>query len=108
MTTLQDQYATFARSGQEATFAVVDAWSRSFRDAAVKLPAVTVHAASHEAIDQVFDLAVTLIDVQRNLTKRLATATATVAEDAADRVTKAAAEATTIVAQAGRAPESGE
>ena len=107
MTTLQDQYTAFTKSGQEATVAVLDAWTQSFRDAAVKLPIVTAQAASHEAIDQVFDLAVTLIDVQRNFTKQLATATSHVAEDAATRATQAATEAatqaTSVVSQAGRA-----
>ena len=103
MTTLQDQYTDFARHGQEATLAVLDAWTQSFRNAAVKLPTVTAQAASHEAIDQVFDLAVTLIDVQRNFTKQLATATTHVAEDAATRATEAAKQATTAVTKAGQA-----
>lgn len=108
MTTVQDQYAAFARSSQEATLAVVDAWSRSFRDIAVKLPAVTAQASTHEAIDQVFDLAVTLINVQRDLIKQLATATSAAVEDAVGRATKAAAEASTIVANAQWAPKSDE
>jgi uncharacterized protein YcbX len=102
-TTLQDQYAAFARNGQEAAIAVLDAWTQSFRNAAVKLPSVTAQAATHEAIDQVFDLAVTLIDVQRNFTKQLATATTHVAEDAANRATQVATEATTAVAKARQA-----
>jgi hypothetical protein len=102
MTTLQEQYVTLVRQGQEATLAVVDAWTKSFQDAAVKLPR-TVQTASHEAINEVFDLAVTLIGIQSNLTKQLTSAAASVVEDAAGRMSRAAAEAGTIADKAERA-----
>lgn len=102
MTTFQDQYVDVARNGQAATLAVVDAWTKAFQDAAVKLSG-TVQTASHEAIDQVFDLAVTLIDVQRNFAQQLASGAATAVEDAAGRVSKVAEEASTIAAKAERA-----
>jgi hypothetical protein len=49
MSTLQEQYVTLVRQGQEATLAVVDAWTTPFQDAAVKLPH-TAQTASREAV----------------------------------------------------------
>lgn len=101
MTTLQDQYVSLLRQGQEATLAVVDAWTKSFQDVAVSLPR-TVQTTSHEAINQAFDLAVTLVDIQSKLAKQLASAATTVVEDAAGRMSKAAAEVDTIADKAER------
>jgi hypothetical protein len=102
MTTLQEQYVTLVRQGQEATLGVVDAWTKSFQDAAVNLPH-TAQTASREAVNQVFDLAVGLIDIQSNFTKQLTSAAASVVEDAAGRVSRAATEAGTIADKAERA-----
>ncbi len=102
MTNFQEQYVSLVRQAQEATLAVVDAWTKSFEETAVKLPR-TVQTTSHEAINQAFDLAVTLIDVQAKLAKQLASATATVVEDAAGRMSKVAAEAGTFADKAERA-----
>jgi hypothetical protein len=104
MSTLQEQYVTLVRQGQEATLAVVDTWTTPFQDAAVKLPH-TAQTASHEAVNEVFDLAVRLIDIQSNVTKQLASAAASVVEDAAGRISRAAAEAGAIADTAERAPK---
>ena len=66
MPTIQEQYTELAKRGQEATAAVVD---------------------------QVFDFATTVIDVQRTLAKHLVTTSATVAEEIAQRATAAVNEA---------------
>jgi hypothetical protein len=105
MPTIQDQYTEFAKQGQEATFAVVDAWTRAIQDSAVQLPSVTTQAAAQQVIDQVYDFANTVLDVQRNLAKQLVTTSASVAEDVAHRATAVANEAGAKVANAatGRA-----
>jgi len=102
MTTLQDQYVSVVRHGQEATLAVVDAWAKPLQDAAVKVPR-TLQTTSHDTINQAFDLAVALIDVQGTLAKQLASAAATVVEDAASRMSKAVAEVSTIADKTERA-----
>src|SRR4029450_3939377 len=51
-------------------------------------------------IDQVYDFAGTVLDVQRNFAKQLVTASASVAEDVAQRATAAANEAGATVANA--------
>jgi hypothetical protein len=109
MTTLQEQYTTLARSGQEAAVAVVDAWTRSIKEAASRLPVGSAQATTHQVIDQVFDFAVTVVDVQRNFTKQLVTSTTAVAEGVAEQATKAASEATRAATSGtGRAKKSAE
>lgn len=92
-TTLQDQYTTLARRGQETTLAVVDAWTRSFNDALVRVPSVAGQAATTEAIDQAFDLIVKVLDVQRNAAKQYAASVASIAEDVVSQATKTATQA---------------
>ena len=105
MPTIQDQYTEFAKRGQEATLAVVDAWTRAVQDSAVQLPSVTTQAAAQQVIDQVYDFAATVLDVQRNFAKQVVTTSASVAEDVANRATAAVNEAGSTVTNAttGRA-----
>ena len=91
-TTLQDQYAEFAKRGQEASFAVVDAWTRTIQDASVQVPSVSARAAANQVIDQVFDFAGTVLAVQRKFAKDVVSSSADVAEDVAGRAQAAATE----------------
>jgi hypothetical protein len=93
MSTIQDQYVAIAKQGQDAATAVAEAWTRSIQDSFTKLPTVTGQAAVQQVVDQVFDFASTVIDVQRNLAKQLVSSTATVVEEIAERTTTAANEA---------------
>jgi hypothetical protein len=102
MSTIQDQYTTIAKQGQQAATAVAEAWTRSIQDSIVKLPTVTGQAAAQQVVDQVFDFASTVIDVQRNLAKQLVSSTASVVEEIADRTTTAADEASENVTKATR------
>jgi hypothetical protein len=98
-TTLQDQFTTFARQGQEAALAAVDVWTRSITEAAVRVPSAAVQAASQQAIDETFDLVLELVGIQRSLAKEIATSSVTAAEDFANNATRVAAEATTKLTQ---------
>jgi hypothetical protein len=91
--TIQDQYTEFAKRGQEAAFAVVDAWTRAVQDSAVQLPSVTTQAAAQQVIDQAYNFAGTVLDIQRSFAKQLVATSASVAEDVANRATAAANEA---------------
>jgi hypothetical protein len=99
MTTLQEQYSAIARQGQEASLAVIEAWTRSFQDAAARLPEVTGQFDANQVI--VFDFAVTVVDVQRDFAKQLVASTVSVAEDVAQQsreaANRAAAEANSVV-----------
>jgi hypothetical protein len=101
MTTLQEQYSAIARQGQEASLAVIEAWTRSFQDAAARLPEVTGQFDANQVIDRVFDFAVTVVDVQRDFAKQLVASTVSVAEDVAQQsreaANRAAAEANSVV-----------
>jgi hypothetical protein len=100
--TVQDQYTAFAQQAQNATSAFVDAWTKSVQEAAVRVPFVSVQAATQEAIDQTFDLAGRLLEVQRSFAKQFAGSAAEAIEDAASRVSAAATEATTNAATTAR------
>jgi hypothetical protein len=101
MTTLQEHYTSIARQGQEASLAVIEAWTRSFQDAASRFPEVTGQIDANQVIDRVFDFAVTVVDVQRDFAKQLVSTTVSVAEDVAqqsrDAANRAAAEASNVV-----------
>jgi hypothetical protein len=101
MTTLQEHYTAIARQGQEASLAVIEAWTRSFQDVAARLPEVPGQFDANQVIDRVFDFAVTVVDVQRDFAKQLVSTSVSVAEDVAqqsrDAASRAAAEASSVV-----------
>jgi hypothetical protein len=90
MTTLQEHYTEIARQGQEASLAVIEAWTRSFQDVGTRLPEVTGQFDANQVIDRVFDFAVTVVDVQRDFAKQLVSSTVAVAEDVAQQSREAA------------------
>ena len=100
MSTIQEQYTEFAKRGQDASFAVLDAWTRSVQDAAIQLPSVTSQAAAQQVIDQVFDFAGSVLDVQRKFAKELVSSSASVAEDVAGRTQAAVNEGVATVKNA--------
>jgi hypothetical protein len=102
MSTIQDQYTAIAKQGQEAATAVAGAWTRSIQDSMVKLPTVSGQAAVQQIVDQVFDFAATVIDVQRNLTKQLVSSSAILVEEVTQRAGTVATEATENVTKATR------
>jgi hypothetical protein len=92
----QDQYAALTQQGQQATQAFVDAWIQSVQDTSIRVPSVTAQAAAQQVVDQVCDLAVSVIDVQRKFGKQFVTSSASIAEDVARRATTAANQAGTV------------
>lgn len=102
ITTMQDQYLAFARQGQATAAAVLGAWTRSVQQTALKTPIVAGQAAANTMIDQTFDLALKMIDLQRNLSKQLVGHSATVVESVAEQATSAANETAEKVTKATR------
>jgi hypothetical protein len=98
----QDQYAALTRQGQDAATALAGAWTRSLQESSIKVPSAAGQAAALEVIDQAFDFAVKVLNVQRNLSKQLVTRSATAAEDVARQATTAANETTEKVVKVAR------
>ena len=107
----QDSYAQLSKPFQDATLAIAQAWTRSFQQTAARVPvAVTqaaTNAAAHQFIDQAYNFATTVIDVQRNLSKQIVSSSSSVAQDVAERaataVNDAGAQVFEAAAKAGRA-----
>ena len=96
MTTPTDQYSALVQQGQEAVRSAVDSWTRTVRDAAAQFPAVTQGYDPDKVIDQVFDFAEKLLEVQREFAKNVLKSSMTAAEaisEAAPQAAAAAAEA---------------
>jgi hypothetical protein len=102
ISTMQDQYLAFARQGQEAAVAAASAWTRTLQDTVTKTPIAAGQAAANTMIDQMFDFAHKMIDVQHNLSKQFVNRSATVVEDVAARATTAANETTEKVTKVAR------
>jgi hypothetical protein len=101
---IQEQYTEFAKRSQDAALAVVDTWTQTFQDTVVQLPAITTKATAQHAVDQFFDYAGTVLDIQRKVAKQLVTATVAAAEDVSQQATRAATKAADEVgATTGRA-----
>ena len=73
-----DQYTRFfsqgqeaMRQGQEAVRFSVDTWSRLLRTVAGQAPALAPQFDAEAAVDQFFDVTESLLQVQREVAKRL-------------------------------------
>jgi hypothetical protein len=116
MPTIQEQYTEFAQHTQEATMAIAQAWTAAAQEAATRVPvAITPEAATAAAqdfIDQAYDFVTKVIDVQRDLSKKFLTSSATVAGNVVEQATKALNEAGTqafeAATKAGRGQQSAE
>jgi hypothetical protein len=100
MPTIQEQYTEFAQRGQEATFAIVDAWTQSVQNLSTRVPTAMNQDAALQVIDQTFDFFGKVLDVQRNAAKQFVSTSATVAEDVVQRATTAVNEASAATAKA--------
>jgi hypothetical protein len=77
MTSPQEQYAQAMRTSQEAVVGAVESWTKSVQSAfgqTPELPSLSVDP--NQVIDQVFDFAEKMLEVQREFAKSLAQAAA--------------------------------
>jgi hypothetical protein len=65
------QYADFVQQGQDATLKAVETWTRTVQDAFASAPAQTYSVNVQNAVDQAYDLAAKLLEVQRGFVKNL-------------------------------------
>lgn len=73
----QDQYNDAFKQTQDTLTSTFDAWTRAFQQGLSQLPGA-VPVDPGQVIDQVFDFAATLLNVQREFAKQLvASSTAT-------------------------------
>ena len=106
----QNPYTQIARHTQEATLAIVRAWTRFLHETVTRVPVLATQAAAKAAAQQIIDqasgFATTMIDVQHTLSKQIVTSSANVAEgfvqQATSAMTQAGAQAIGTAAKAGR------
>ena len=102
MSTVTEQYAEYARQGQEAFDKAVgqgqeafnqavDTWTRVASNPTAWLSVPTVPYVT-QALDSAFDYAATLLDIQRNFAKQVTTASVSAVESAAKQVSDAASQ----------------
>jgi acetyl-CoA carboxylase carboxyltransferase component len=88
MTISTDQYTALVQQGQDAVRAAVDGWTRSVKDVAAQFPTAPQAYDADKVIDQVFDFAEKLLQVQREFAKNVLKSSVS----AAEAVTEAAPE----------------
>jgi hypothetical protein len=91
MTISTDQYSALVQQGQEAVRSAVDSWTRTVRDAAAQFPTVTQGYDADKVIDQVFDFAEKLLEVQREFAKNVLKSSVSAAEVISEAAPQAAA-----------------
>lgn len=80
------QYQQVLQQTQEAALAAVDSWTKVVQDSVGQLPtAPTAQVDPTQVVDQVFDFAEKMLDMQRDFTKRLLESSASIAQTATAR-----------------------
>jgi hypothetical protein len=82
MSTPQEQYRQVVQSSQEAVLNAVDTWTRTVQETVGSLPTPAAQVDPTQVIDQVFDFAEKMLEMQRDFAKNLVQASATVADSA--------------------------
>jgi hypothetical protein len=106
MSNQSEQFADAMRTSQEAVVGAVESWTKSVQSAFGQTPGIpTLSVDPNQVIDQVFDFAEKMLEVQREFAKNLAqaatTATGTMREQA-ETVGAATRRAAESVGGAGR------
>ena len=83
MTSPQDKYAEAMRTSQAAVVEAFESWTKSAQSAIGGVPGLSVpQVEPQQVIDQVFDFAEKLLEVQRDFAKSLARTAAAASESA--------------------------
>jgi len=110
MTSPQDKYAEAMRTSQAAVVEAFESWTKSAQSAIGGVPGLSVpQVEPQQVIDQVFDFAEKLLEVQRDFAKSLARTAAAASESARQQtesvvgaVQKHAEATTTVVKDAAQ------
>jgi carboxypeptidase C (cathepsin A) len=106
-TNFTEQYTEMVQQSQQAVRAAVDNWTKTVQQAMAQLPATTAPFAApydvNAVVDQVFDLAVKVLEAQRDFAKNLIATSTAAGEAFAARATEAAEATTEATKSATRA-----
>jgi hypothetical protein len=105
MTTPTEQYTTLMQQGQEALRTAVDSWTRTVRDAAAQFPAGIQGYDPDKVIDQVFDFAEKLLEMQREFAKNVLKSSVRAAEAVSQAVPQVGEQAPAAEEEEEAAPE---
>ncbi len=75
----QDQYSDAFKQTQDTMLSAFDAWTHAFQQGISQLPG-SVPVDPSQVIDQVFDFAATMLNVQREFAKQLVASSTATAE----------------------------
>jgi acetyl-CoA carboxylase carboxyltransferase component len=95
MTIPTEQYSALMQQGQEAVRDAVDSWTQAVKDAVTQVPAIPAAYDADKVIDQVFDFAEKLLEVQRDFAKNLIKSSASAVESVTQAAPQPAPKTTT-------------
>ncbi len=98
MATPQEQYLEVIRQSQQAVLDAVDSWSKTVQETTGSIPTAPPAVDPRQVVDQVFDFAEKLLDMQRDFTRSLLASSAAMSEN----VTRQSAQS----AQSAQSPQS--
>ena len=106
MSTPQDQYLQVMQQGQDAILNAVSSWSKTVQDTAEALPTAPPQVNPAEVLDQVFDFAEKMLEMQRDFTKNLIARSAGLSEALASTTAQAAGDSAQQSSTVGNAAQS--
>src|SRR5919112_1204235 len=80
MSTPQDQYRDLVQQSQQAIQNAVDTWTKTVQDTVTSLPSNPTQVDPGQVVDQVFDFAERMLEMQRDFTKNLLQNSAAIAQ----------------------------
>jgi hypothetical protein len=90
MSTPQDQYRDLVQQSQQAIQNAVDTWTKTVQDTVTALPSNPTQVDPGQVVDQVFDFAERMLEMQRDFTKNLLQNSAAIAQSVARQTGQAA------------------
>lgn len=100
MTAFPTEYTEYVQQGQDAVKSAFETWTKTIQDFTGSLTPLTPATDPSAAIDQVFDFAAKVLDVQRKFAKEIAQTTASTGETVQRHLTAVAETATQKVKDA--------
>jgi Golgi nucleoside diphosphatase len=83
MSNPQDQYRDLVQQSQQAIQSAVDTWTKTVQDTVTALPSNPTQVDPGQVVDQVFDFAERMLEMQRDFTKNLLQNSAAMAQSVA-------------------------
>jgi hypothetical protein len=80
MSNPQDQYRDLVQQSQQAIQSAVDTWTKTVQDTVTSLPSNPTQVDPGQVVDQVFDFAERMLEMQRDFTKNLLQNSAAIAQ----------------------------